>query len=54
MKNTKERIGYVEWMIKIKSHYQYHTHIARGIDCLVNNDEPTIPPGVNKTPAMPL
>lgn len=54
MKNTKERIGYVEWMIKIKSHYQYHTHIARGIDCLVNNEEPTIPSGVNKTPAMPL
>lgn len=54
MKNTKERIGYVEWMIKIKSNYQYHAHIARGIDCLVNNDEPTIPPGVNKIPAMPL
>ena len=50
MKEDK-RIGYVEWMMKIKSNYQYHSHIARGIDHLVNSEPVKIPPGVNKKPA---
>jgi hypothetical protein len=49
--NEDKRIGYVEWMMKIKSNYQYHTHIAKGIDQLVNSEPVKVPPGVKKKPA---
>ncbi len=49
MKNQQnERIGYVEWMMKIKSVYQYPSHIARGIDHLVNSEPVILPEGVKK------
>jgi hypothetical protein len=49
MKNHQsDRIGYVEWMMKIKSVYQYPSHIARGIEHLVNSDPVTLPEGIKK------
>ena len=49
--NEDKRLGYVEWMIKIKSNYQYHSHIAKGLDHLVNSEPIKIPEGVNRKPA---
>ena len=49
MKNHQsDRIGYVEWMQKINSVYQYPSHIARGLDHLVNSDPVKLPIGVKK------
>lgn len=49
--NEDKRLGYVEWMIKIKSNYQYQSHIAKGLDHLVNSEPIKIPEGVKKKPA---
>ena len=49
MKNHQsDRIGYVEWMQKIRSVYQYPSHIARGLDHLVNSDPVKLPIGIKK------
>ena len=48
MEDKKERIGYIEWMMKIKSNYQYHSHLARGLDHLVNSGPVKLPNGIRK------
>lgn len=48
MDDKKERIGYIEWMMKIKSNYQYHSHLARGLDHLVNSEPVKLPNGIRK------
>ena len=51
MKNHQEndRLGYVEWMMKIKSVYQYPSHIAKGLNHLVNSEPVILPEGVKKS-----
>lgn len=42
----ENRIGYIEWMQKIRSVHQSPQQLARGLDRLMSSDPPKIPAGI--------